>query len=82
MEEKKAPSLDLSKMQQSITRTEFNGKMEDFRRQMRGLSETIYEVKRVNENLYIQVEELEKEVAKLKKFSKLLNPKRDVKNES
>jgi hypothetical protein len=70
MEDKKAPSIDMSKLQASITRIEFTNKMNDFRMQMRELSDTIFSVKKVNESLYIRVEELEKEVEKLKKFSK------------
>jgi hypothetical protein len=70
MEDKKAPSIDMSKLQASITRIEFTNKMNDFRMQMRELSDTIFSVKKVNESLYIRVEELEREVEKLKKFSK------------
>jgi len=70
MENQKTPSLDLSKLQQGITRTEFMNKMEDFRRQMRELSESFYSERRSNEALFIRVGELEKEIGKLKRLVK------------
>jgi len=70
MEEKKAPSIDMSKLQASIPRIEFTNKMEDFRKQMREISDSMFSVKKVNEGLYIRVETLEKEIEKLKKVIK------------
>lgn len=70
MEEKKAPSLDTSKLQQNISRMEFTGKMDDMRKQMRVLSESIFDMKKMYENALLKIESLERELDVIKRHVK------------
>lgn len=70
MEEKKAPSLDTSKLQQNISRMEFTGKMDDMRKQMRVLSESIFDMKKMYESALLKIESLERELDVIKRHVK------------
>lgn len=67
MADKIAPSLDMGMLQGSVTKAEFMGRMEDFRVEIRGLSESVFETNKLCGELFIKVEKLEKENAILKK---------------
>lgn len=70
MEEKKAPSLDTSKLQQNISRMEFTAKMDDMRKQMRVLSESIFDMKKMYESALLKIESLERELDVIKRHVK------------
>lgn len=61
------PALDLGMLQGSVTRIEYLGRIEDLRAEIRGLSETVFDTRKLCEELFIKVEKLEKENAILKK---------------
>lgn len=73
----KPPSIDTSRLRQSLSKQEFDGKFNDLRKQMRELSEVVFETKKAYGEMYIEVEKLTKEVEKLKKALKASTKKED-----
>lgn len=67
MADMKAPSLDMGMLQGSVTKIEFLGRIEDLRSEIRGLSESVFDTKKLCEELFIKVEKLEKENSVLRK---------------
>ena len=61
------PALDLGMLQGSVTKAEFMGRLEDFRKEIRNIAEKNFDTTKLAGELFIKVEKLEKEVAKLKK---------------
>lgn len=61
------PALDLGMLQGSVTKAEFMGRLEDLRQEMRNMAEKNFNTTKLAGELFIKVEKLEKEVAKLKK---------------
>jgi archaellum component FlaC len=73
----KPPSIDTSRLRQSLSKQEFDGKFNDLRKQMRDLSEVVFETKKAYGEIYIEVEKLTKEVERLKKTLKTSTKKED-----
>ena len=67
MTDMKAPSLDMGMLQGSVTRIEYLGRIEDLRAEIRGLSESVFDTRKLCEELFIKVEKLEKENSVLRK---------------
>lgn len=67
MADMKVPSLDMGMLQGSVTKIEFSNRIEDLRAEIRRLSETVFDTKKLCGELFIKVEKLEKENSVLRK---------------
>lgn len=54
-------------LQGSVTKIEFSNRIEDLRAEIRRLSESVFDTKKLCEELFIKVEKLEKENSVLRK---------------